>query len=67
MEQYIDFAVTPYALPDACEALYNNGITDAVITKEDGMLHVRWKYDPCRNAPKKKHGIFADEVQPMLT
>lgn len=41
---YIDFGVAPYALPDVCEALYNNGITNAFLTKEDGDIHVRWRY-----------------------
>lgn len=52
-EKYIVFQVTPYALPDVCEALYKNGITNAVITKEDGRIHIRWKYDINRDAPKK--------------
>ena len=42
---YIDFGVAPYALPDVCEALFNNGITNAFLTEEDDEIHVRWKYD----------------------
>ena len=45
MDNYIDFGVARYALPDVCEALFNNGITNAFLTLEDGDIHVRWKYD----------------------
>lgn len=45
MDEYIDFGVAPYALPDVCEALWHNGIHNAFLTKEDGDIHVRWKYD----------------------
>ena len=48
-EKYIDFGVAPYALPDVCEALFNNGIHNAFLTLEDGNIHVRWKYDTRRN------------------
>lgn len=50
-ETYIDFMVAPYALPEVCEALYNNGVKDACITKEDDELHIRWKYDVNRFIP----------------
>lgn len=50
--KYIDFGVAPYALPDVCEALYNNGITNGFLTVEDGDIHVRWQYDINR---KSKH------------
>lgn len=42
---YIDFEVAPWALADVCETLYKHGVTDGAITKEDGKLHIRWKYD----------------------
>jgi len=45
MGKYIDFQVAPYALPQVCEALFNNGIHDGCITMEDNEIHVRWKYD----------------------
>ena len=61
-EQYIDFQVTPYALPDVCEALYNNGITNAVITKEDGKIHIRWKYDINRDAPKSSSEVGENDI-----
>lgn len=44
-EYYYDFQVAPYALQDICEALHWNGINDAVLTKEDGDIHIRWKRD----------------------
>ena len=44
MDKFIDFGVANYALPDVLEALYLNGVTNGFITKEDGDLHVRWKY-----------------------
>ena len=44
-EKYIDFCVARYALPDVCEALYINGVTNGCITLEDGDIHIRWKYD----------------------
>ena len=50
---YIDFGVAPYALPDVCEALYKNGITNAFLTLEDGDIHVRWKYDINRGATRR--------------
>lgn len=52
IERYIDFGVAPYALPNVCEALYNNGITNAFLTLEDGDIHIRWRYDINRTAPK---------------
>ena len=51
-ERFIDFGVAPYALPDVCEALFNNGITNAFLTLEDGDIHIRWKYDISRKASK---------------
>ena len=42
---YIDFEVAPWALANVCEALYKHGVTDGTITKEDGRLHIRWKYN----------------------
>lgn len=44
-DKYIDFGVAPYALPYVCEALFNNGVTNGFLTKEDGDIHIRWKYD----------------------
>ena len=44
-EKYIDFGVARYALPDVCEALFINGVTNGFITLEDGDIHIRWKYD----------------------
>lgn len=46
---YIDFEVAPWALADVCETLYKHGVTDGAITKEDGRLHIRWKYDIIRD------------------
>lgn len=51
---YIDFGVTPYALADVCEALFNNGVHNGFLTKEDGDIYVRWGYDITRNSPVKK-------------
>lgn len=51
---YIDFGVTPYALADVCEALFNNGVHNGFLTKEDGDIHIRWGYDVTRNRPVKK-------------
>lgn len=51
---YIDFGVTPYALADVCEALFNNGVHNGFLTKEDGDIHIRWEYDITRNSPVKK-------------
>lgn len=48
---FIDFGVTPYALADVCEALFKNGVTNGFITKEDGDIHIRWKYDINRGLP----------------
>lgn len=48
IDKYIDFGVAPYALPKVCEALFNNGVTNAFLTMEDGDIHVRWKYDTMR-------------------
>lgn len=42
---YIDFEVAPWALADVCETLYKHGVTDGAITKEDGSIHIRWKYN----------------------
>ena len=50
---YIDFGVTPYALADVCEALFNNGVTNGFLTKEDGDIHVRWGYNVTRKRPIK--------------
>lgn len=52
-KKYIDFGVAPYALPKVCEALYNNGITDAFLTLEDGDIHVRWLYKLGRDRIQK--------------
>lgn len=65
-EKYIDFQVTPYALSDVCETLYNNGIMNAVITKEDGRIHIRWKYDINRDAPKKTSEV-GENVMETIT
>lgn len=51
-DKYIEFVVVPYALPQVCEALYLNGVEDFCITKYDGKLHVRWKYDINRFSSK---------------
>ena len=48
--RYIDFGVAPYALPDVCEALWNNGIHNGFLTLEDGNIHVRWEYDVNRKS-----------------
>ena len=54
IDRYIDFGVAPYALPDVCEALFNNGVKNAFLTIEDGDIHVRWKYDSSRKHYMKK-------------
>lgn len=41
---YIDFGVAKYALADVCESLYKSGVHNGFLTKEDGDIHVRWKY-----------------------
>ena len=51
--EYIDFGVAKYALADVCEALWQNGVHNAFLTKEDGDIHVRWEYDINRNVPRQ--------------
>ena len=44
-KEYIDFPVSPYALPDVLLALDNEGITQYWVTKEDNDLHIRIEKD----------------------
>lgn len=44
-KQYIDFSVTPYALPRVLLALFNEGIKDINVTQEDNDLHIRLDAD----------------------
>ena len=55
-QKYIDFQVSPYALPKVCEALYNNGIIDGCITLEDDEIHIRWEYNINRFSPHRNRG-----------
>ena len=55
-DEYIDFGVAPYALPEVCEALYRNGVKDAFITLNDGDIHIRWKFKPDRFI--KSRGLY---------
>lgn len=48
---FIDFGIAPYVLADVCEALFKNGVTNGFIIKEDGDIHIRWKYDVNRGLP----------------
>lgn len=47
-KEYIDFGVATYALPDVLLALYNEGITQCWVTKEDNELHIRIEKDYLR-------------------
>ena len=45
MKEYIDFGITPYALPMILLALHNAGIYQYFITQEDNDLHIRIEKD----------------------
>ena len=40
-KKYVDFGVSPYALPAVLLALSTNGVNDFFVTKEDNDLHIR--------------------------
>jgi len=49
-KEYIDFGVSPYALPDVLLALHNHRVRDFFITKEDDELHIRIDKDVLNRA-----------------
>ena len=64
--KYIDLGVTPYALPDVCEALCLNGVHHAVLTLEDGNIHVRWEYDANRKYNNRKSSNLDNDTSDIL-
>lgn len=44
-KEYIDFGITPYALPMVLLALHNQEIYEYFITQEDNDLHIRIEKD----------------------